>query len=127
MMKGHKLLTICACLILISAALSILPSSRKSSAKQPMGKIKGLVLDPNNARIAGARIIIESSRKIGFKSQLTSGEEGDFEIKVPVGIYYITVEANCFRRFEGWELKVNPKVTEMINIHLEVGACIPSS
>jgi hypothetical protein len=119
-MKRKNLLTIYACLILFSTALSNPTYSWQSSAKQPMGKIKGLVLDRNDARVVDATIIIESSPKVGFKRQLKSGETGDFEIKVPAGVYYITVEANGFRRFEGWELKVNPKVTEMINIHLEV-------
>jgi hypothetical protein len=119
-MKTAKLLTICACLILSSAALSNPTYPWQSSVKQPMGKIKGLILDRNGARVVDATIIIESSPKLGFKRQLTSGEAGDFEIKVPAGIYYITVEANGFRRFEGWELKVNPKIMEMINIHLEV-------
>jgi hypothetical protein len=119
-MKQLKLLTICACLILFSAVLSKPTYSLQSSAKQSMGKIKGLVLDRNYARVVDATIIIESSPKIGFKRQLKSGEAGDFEIEIPAGVYKIMVEAHGFRLSEGWELKVNPKVTEMINIHLEV-------
>jgi hypothetical protein len=120
MMKRQRLLTICACAILFSMAASHPTYSWQSSARQLTGKIKGLVLDRNDARIVGATITIESSPKMGFKRQLISGEAGNFEIKVPAGVYYLTVTANGFRRFEGWELKVNPKVTEMINIHLEV-------
>jgi hypothetical protein len=119
-MKRQRLLTICAGLILLSMAVSHPTYSWQAAPRQPLGKIKGLVLDRNDARVVGATITIESSPKIGFKRQLLSGEAGDFEIKVPAGVYYLTVTANGFRRFEGWELKVTPRVTEMINIHLEV-------
>lgn len=119
-MTRSKLIVIGVILLFATLMLSALAHSPASFIKQPTGKIKGLILDLNDARITTANITIESSPKIGLKKQLKSGEAGDFEIELPEGIYYLTVEANGFCRFEGWELKVSPQVTEMVNIHLEV-------
>jgi hypothetical protein len=92
---------------------------RTSSARQKTnGKIQGAVLDINDARIVGARIIIDSGE---FKRELISGSEGEFELQLPAGSYLIKAEANGFRKFQLSPFKVKASVTEMINIHMEVG------
>ena len=116
------LVAIVMSLIISSHTQGVLPQSVKSTARQSVGKIKGLILDPNDARIPFATITIESSPKVGFRKKLKPGEAGEFEIELPAGIYYITVEATSFCKFEGWELKVVPRVTEMVNIHMEVAS-----
>jgi hypothetical protein len=88
-----------------------------SPSQKSTGKIQGVLLDVNDARIVSATVIIENAQ---FKRELKSGEEGDFEIELPAGVYQIKVEANGFRRFELSPFKVKANVTEMINIHMEV-------
>jgi hypothetical protein len=96
-----------------------LASSRAlpSSAKPRMGKIMGTLLDANDARVAHAKVRIESSK---FRWEGISDDAGDFTAAVPTGTYRIYVEAHGFRKFESAFLSVKPKVIEMVNIHLEV-------
>ncbi len=91
----------------------------RPAGPEPTGKIKGLLLDPNDARIAGAEIRIESP-SLGIRRDLKSGEAGEFQSELPPGNYYLNVRANGFCTFEGWEIKVKSGLTEMVNIHLEV-------
>lgn len=81
------------------------------------GKIIGLVLDANDARIVGATIRVESAR---FHRKLRSGDEGDFEVELPAGAYRITVEKDGFQRFEIASFRVNETARELVNVHMEV-------
>ena len=77
----------------------------------------GTLLDVNDARVARAKIKVESA---SFQWQGESDEAGDFTVEVPAGTYRIYVRANGFRKFESAFLKVKSDVTEMVNLHLEV-------
>ena len=89
-----------------------------SGPKQAVtGKIQGVLLDINDARIVAATVIVENAY---FKRELKSGDEDDFEVQVPAGTYQIRVQANGFRKFELSPFKVRANTTEMINIHLDV-------
>ena len=85
------------------------------SAKQP--KIRGVILDINDARVTNALVKVEAGK---IRRVVTSDYEGQFEISLPPGSYQITVEANGFRRFVYSSLKVQTNKTEIINIHLDV-------
>ena len=117
----RKTFLVVTCLLIILAPLGEIRGSTARSAGPQTGRILGVVLDRNDARVAGATVIIEGGPKLDFKRELKSGEAGEFEIKLPPGVYRITVEANGFHRFEGPELKVQARATEMINIHLKEG------
>ena len=107
-------------IILVSILVTVpcVGQQRTSSRRQKStGKIQGVLLDINDARIAGAKITIEGGQ---LKRELRSGDEGDFEIQLPTGSYQITVVANGFRKFEISPFKVKANVTEIINIHMEV-------
>jgi uncharacterized membrane protein len=80
-------------------------------------KIIGVVLDKNNARIAGATIKIENAQ---FNRKLQSSDEGKFEIALPAGEYQLTVEQQGFRKFELSPFRANAGVCELVNIHMEV-------
>ena len=101
---------------LILGTTTLLGQQRPVSS-QETGKIQGVVLDVNDARIMGAAIVIENG---GIKRELKSSSEGDFETRLPAGTYQISVKANGFRKFELSPFKVKANVTEMINIHMEV-------
>ena len=115
-----------AVLVSILVTVPCLGQQRTSSRRQKStGKIQGVLLDINYARIVGATITIEGGQ---LKRELRSGVEGDFEIELPAGSYLIKVEANGFRKFEISPFKVKANVTEIINIHMEVaGISDPNS
>jgi hypothetical protein len=96
----------------------------QSPGKQPAGKIMGVLLDVNYARVSRAEIRIESAKRGMFSWKGESDEAGEFTAELPAGTYQIYVRANGFRRFESAFFKVRPEVTEMIDINLEVGAII---
>jgi uncharacterized membrane protein len=117
-MKNLKIISIIL-FVLIPTAF-IFAGQRRSSPRvrnTQAGKIIGVVLDANNARIVGATIKIENAR---FNRELQSGEEGNFEVELPAGTYQITVEKHGFQRFELSPFRVNANVCELVNVHMEV-------
>ena len=58
------------------------------------GKLVGMIVDPNGARIATAKILITSRR---LSQDLLVNEEGFFQIDLPQGRYRVTITANGFR------------------------------
>lgn len=88
-----------------------------SSAKHPIGKVKGMILDVNKARVVNAIVELQGVRK---NCKAISSEEGEFELKLPAGSYQVTVEAEGFRRFSLGPIEVKPDETKMLDIHLEV-------
>lgn len=116
-MKHVKLASVVASLISFCVALSPEVPRLASAAEQQTGKIIGVILDANDARVVNATVLIDNGK---VKREVKSGEEGEFEVWLPAGRYRITVEANGFRRFVHPPVKVKAKVTKTINIHLEV-------
>ena len=106
-------------IILVSLLASSFVAGQKRAPARKNGKIQGVVLDRNDARIVTARIIIEGPQ---FKRELRTGDQGEFEIQLPAGVYSIKAQANGFRNFELSPFTVKANVTELINIHMEVGA-----
>lgn len=91
--------------------------SSPHAATLQTGRIIGVVLDANNARIVGATIKIKNAR---FNREVRSGEEGDFEAELPAGAYRITVEQPGFRRFELSSFRVNADVSQTVSVHMKV-------
>ena len=58
------------------------------------GKLVGMIVDPNGARIATAKILITSRR---LSQEVRVNEEGFFQIDLPQGRYRVTITANGFR------------------------------
>ncbi len=108
-------------LVLITSALiNAAPNIRQSSPAQSTGKLRGVIVDLHDARVANASIMIENKNVIyGIKSD----EEGKFEIDVPVCIYQVRVESHCFRKFRRKNLRVLPDTIKEIKIVLESAIC----
>ena len=79
--------------------------------------VAGLVLDVNEARIAGATITVQNDE---VKKIARSDDEGRFEVNVPPGTYHITVEQPGFKKFRLANFRVRDEATESINIQMEV-------
>ena len=108
--------------ILILFAIIILEAQSVYSlqlSKPETGKVVGVILDPNDARVKGAAINFRYGQ---FEWKAVSGEAGEFELELPVQTYpyHFTVQANGFCTFEGELVRVQAAQTEMINVHLEI-------
>ena len=87
------------------------------SFAQQAGRITGVVVDPNDARVVGAAIKIENA---DFKQTKRSDSEGRFELQVPAGVYNLTVEQSGFKKFRLRDVRVGTETRELGNIKLEV-------
>jgi carboxypeptidase family protein len=90
-----------------------------SAASPRLGRIKGIVLDVNQARVVNAVVIVQGG---DVKRKVMSDDEGRFEISLPPGSYQITVKAAGFREFTSALLRVEPGKSRALNVHLMVEA-----
>jgi hypothetical protein len=58
-----------------------------------MGKLSGLILDPGEARVPAAKIIIERE---GFRREVVSTNAGSYELDLPIANYTVTVIRDGF-------------------------------
>ena len=126
-MKLIKLASILVLLLAVEMVLGSNATSVGTAATEPTGKIAGVVLDANDARIVNATVTTENR---GTKHTMKSGNEGEFEVSVPAGDYKITVEANGFRKFSNSPLTVKADETKLISVHLKVAvysSLVPAS
>jgi hypothetical protein len=65
----------------------------QSSSLTAGGKLSGLILDPGEARVVGARIIVEGK---GFRREATSGDDGGYSLDLPEGRYKVRVMLGGF-------------------------------
>jgi len=87
------------------------------SFAQQTGRITGIVVDPNGARVVGAIIRIENA---DYRKTKRSDTEGRFELQAPAGIYELTVEQSGFKKFRLRDVQVESGTRELGNIRLEV-------
>src|SRR5215213_9854225 len=106
-------------ILLITVLIGTSAMNSASSVTQQKGKLAGVVIDANDARVKGASVTVQYDTE---EWKAISGAAGDFEIELPVKPlpYHFTVKANGFCKFEGEQVKIQLRQTEMINIHLEV-------
>lgn len=115
-----SLRTISIILLALVPTMFIFAGQRRSAPraeKLQTSKIVGVVLDKNDARIVGAAIKIENAQ---FSREVLSDDQGTFEVKLPAGVYQITVEAEGFRKVKLFPFRANAKVRESVNIHMEI-------
>ena len=86
------------------------------------GSILGVVRDPTQAVIAGARIVA-TNQQTNFSQETTSAADGSYHIlALPVGPYKVTATASGFQQYttSGIDLKVNDQLR--VDITMEVGS-----
>jgi hypothetical protein len=104
--------------LLLLAGPFILNHEETAQAQRTrMGTIVGKVEDPNLARIAGARIMIQNG---SFKRTLESNDEGLFRVDLPVGVYRITVEMDGFKSFEISSFRTYANTRSNIAVRMKV-------
>jgi hypothetical protein len=116
-MKSVKLLSLVFCLLILSAGLVAAPVSSAPSPEEMIGKLKGMLLDVNGARVVKAVVKVEGGK---VKRRMKSGLEGEFEFELPPGSYRITVAAEGFRRYASSRLEVRSGETKAVTISLRV-------
>jgi sporulation protein YlmC with PRC-barrel domain len=88
-----------------------------STASPRLGRIKGIVLDVNKARVVNAVVIVQGGE---VKRQVMSNFEGRFEVSLPPGSYQITVKADGFRQFTSPLLRIESGKNRAFDVHLIV-------
>jgi hypothetical protein len=106
-----------ASILLCCVAAAIALTSHIGTARsQDNIKLKGVLLDPQDARIVLAMVTLESDK---LKRQVYTNEEGVFEVQLPAGVYQLTVESNGFKKLQMTAVSVNSDDADDLTIHLE--------
>jgi len=114
-MKSHKSTRVVLTFLFVALLSGIGVSRGTSPASPRTGKIKGVVLDVNKARVVNAIVKVRGSE---IERQVISDDEGRFEIIVPPGDYQISVRANGFRPFTSPLVRVELRKSQVVNVHL---------
>jgi hypothetical protein len=80
-------------LVLMSSLVLQAQSVGPSPTTELMGKLSGLILDPGEARVPAAKIIIERE---GFRREVVSTNAGSYELDLPIANYTVTVIRDGF-------------------------------
>jgi hypothetical protein len=65
-------------------------------AQNISAKVKGIVVDPKDHRVAGISITFQKKQ---FQKVVTSNAEGEYNIELPVGAYFVKVQNTNFREY----------------------------
>jgi hypothetical protein len=85
-------------------------------AHPPVGKVKGIVVDLNYARMANATIIFEGT---SFKEYARTDENGAYEVELPAGSCIVRAMAQGFRP-RRVKLDIAAGATRTLNMILDV-------
>jgi hypothetical protein len=85
---------------LVAVSLLLLVSATAACAQDAStGAIRGAILDPTGALIAGAEVIVTNSA-MGTERKMTAGQDGEFAVQMlPPGLYQLRVMA---RKMSPW-------------------------
>ena len=110
--------------LIVLLAVSLTPAAGHASLKQ-FGKIKGQIVDVNNARIARADVLIVGE---GLRWQLLTNTEGEFQMSLPTGEYQLSIEAPGFRRYASQKFQIKSGKTQSFKIEMKVAQLqVPAS
>jgi hypothetical protein len=79
-------------------------------------RIKGTLLDRNDAVIPGALITVKATNG---KTRAYSNEEGSFEINLPAGVYDVEIDATGFKKLVVTNLEAIVGITAELKLRLE--------
>jgi hypothetical protein len=110
----NTLLVLIFVIALAGVTTSVAQSSR--SKRQSTGTLKGLIVDPTDARIAYARLVLESKN---LKRKVKANDSGEYKIVLPVGEYKVFAEMDGFHSSRREKLRVVQNKTIEFNVTLE--------
>ena len=79
--------------------------------------ITGTVVDPNNGRIVGAQVTVESTH---VRREVETNDEGNFVVELPPDDYRISVEKAGFKRFVLLSFRTQKASQHNVTIRLKV-------
>jgi hypothetical protein len=98
-------------LILLTSLAVDVPTGSQQTKPQPLGKLSGLILDPGNARVPKAKIIVERE---GFRREAISAADGSYEIELPVNSYAVIAIRDSFHPTREADIQVRTdKITNL--------------
>ncbi len=104
-------------LLVIFVMAGVVSTQSASNGGRKNGMVQGVTRDFLGALVPKAVLLFESGE---FKREVISDEVGRFEIKLPAGIYKVTVKKfDIFDRFERKSVKVMAGKTRKLNIVLK--------
>ena len=109
----------CTCLALIVLSFSLALKAQtvnQLAAPEASGKLSGLILDPGEARVVGAKIIIEAK---GFRREVISTDDGSYEIALPEGKYKVIVEHDGFYPSRKKTVRISSNTTTKLDVTLK--------
>jgi len=92
-----------------------------ATAQETTGSLRGTVVDPNGAVVAGANVTLTNTATGSSQTKQTSGD-GNFEFaKLSPGDYTVTVEATGFKRSLSKGVSVKLGIVNPLDVKLEAG------
>jgi len=83
----------------------------------PAGDLKVTVYDPLRAVVVKAKVAIEGQ---GLKSNFETDEEGGLAVRLPAGVYQISVDAMGFQTFTRTGVRVSPRSAQRLDADLKI-------
>lgn len=103
--------------VLIACSVQLQIRASPCAQSTQTGKVAGLVLDANDARIADATISLSSGR---FTREVRSDSDGAFAIALPAGTYRLTVDKDGFRKCRLSSVRVPAQASEQMRVKMQV-------
>src|SRR5215470_11405456 len=92
-----------------------------SAAQTSTGSLRGQVMDPSGAAVAGATVIVLPAQ--GAAITTTTNRDGSYEAKTLLpGKYTVQVFAAGFAQFEAKDVSVEAGAAAVLNVHLNIEA-----
>jgi hypothetical protein len=106
-------------LILLITSLAVAPAA---TAQLVGGTINGDVIDPSNATVSGARVLIRDQETGGVRNLVTAGDGTFSAPSIPVGVYTVVVARDGFAPIQRTGIALT--VGQSIHLHfaLQLGA-----
>ena len=108
--------------LMLGLALALALIATSAQAQVTTGTVKGVVLDPNGAVVAGAKVTI-TRKSTAESKETTSSDSGNFQFDnlQPADDYTVTVEATNFKKSEVSDVKVQSSQPTDLPISLQTG------
>ncbi|HRH46738.1 MAG TPA: carboxypeptidase-like regulatory domain-containing protein, partial [Pyrinomonadaceae bacterium] len=91
------------------------------SGQETRGAIRGLVLDPNGAPIAGAKVIVKDTAR-GTVVSVTTNNEGFYQVNYLLSSKYsISAEVSGFKKLQRENITIEIGSTIQVDLPMEIG------
>ena len=97
--------------------ITVPPVHSQKHSSGELGKLKGIVVDWQYARIPYATLLFEDDL---VRKEVSVNEEGAYEVELPVGNYKVTAHVQHFQRYSLTSFFVAPDGTRTLNVMLQV-------